>query len=407
MVDFWWDRWLFDEPLAMYLGMEQLTHFLVAEFYEGDAWNEDKLLRWVPNHVVRAIEEVYFHSSVKDEFVWLSSNSGSFTITSIWECIRHRRNVSVVDSLLWSSTLPLKLSFLAWRAIRNYLLVDANLQRRGVCLPSKCYCCCNAEETVLHLFLSGPVIVEVWSHFANKFGVSMDGCGSLSSVFLTWLHSTPLASKNHIRVFFPIVICWCLWLERNDTQFRGVPCESGRVIRQVDQFMELLGTLRMLKAQHFKGDRDYVLFQFATMLAKKVQHVAIAWGKPPLGHVKLNSDASVCQERASGGSLERGVQPSQVEVDSRVLVSLLLSREVAKWPLCTVLKKIRRLLMYFSTSVVHIFREANSVADRLAVLYLRSDRIFETILDLPPAVTGAMVLDARSVPFVRTIVDNI
>ena len=44
MVDFWWDRWLFDEPLATYLGVEQPTHFLVAEFYEGDVWNEDKLL---------------------------------------------------------------------------------------------------------------------------------------------------------------------------------------------------------------------------------------------------------------------------------------------------------------------------------------------------------------------------
>ena len=68
-MDFWWDRCLFDEPLAMYLGMEQLTHFLVAEFYEGDAWNEDKLLRWVPNHVVQALKEVYFHSSVKDKLV--------------------------------------------------------------------------------------------------------------------------------------------------------------------------------------------------------------------------------------------------------------------------------------------------------------------------------------------------
>ena len=47
--------------------------------------------------------------------------------------------------------------------------------------------------------------------------------------------------------------------------------------------MELLGVSRMLKSQHFKGNKDCVLFRFAPTLAKKVLHVAIAWGKPPLG----------------------------------------------------------------------------------------------------------------------------
>ena len=69
-------------------------------------------------------------------------------------------------------------------------------------------------------------------------------------------------------------------------------------------------------------------------------------------------------------------------------------------------RKIRDILSYFFTSVVHIFRETNSSADKLASLYFQSDRVFEDVSSLPSDVKNAMVLDAKSVPFVRTIVDK-
>ena len=107
-----------------------------------------------------------------------------------------------MDSLLWSSVIPVKISFFAWRLIPNYLPLDTILQKYGVHLPSKCHCCYNAKETIVHFFLLGPVAVEVWSHFARRFGVVMDGCGCLSSIFLLWFYSNPLVAKDHIRVPF-------------------------------------------------------------------------------------------------------------------------------------------------------------------------------------------------------------
>ena len=68
-VDFWWDRWLFDELVSSYLEFDQPPHFLVAEFYDRDAWNEERLLSWVPMHIVCVIKDVYFQSFVKDELV--------------------------------------------------------------------------------------------------------------------------------------------------------------------------------------------------------------------------------------------------------------------------------------------------------------------------------------------------
>ena len=56
--------------------------------------------------------------------------------------------------------------------------------------------------------------------------------------------------------------------------------------------------------------------------------------------------------------------------------------------------------------MVHIFREAISCVDKLASLYFYLDRIFYNVSVLSSTVKSAIVLNARSVPFVKTIVDK-
>ena len=131
----------------------------------------------------------------------------------------------------------------------------------------------------------------------------------------------------------------------------------------------------------------------------------MVWRRPANPFVKLNTDASVLQGRAYGGGLLRdhkgrlifvyykefgeanvvlverflllyGLQICKnrmvdnllVEVDSVSLVRLVTSKMVSKWPLCNVLRRIRALLWGFPLSVTHIFREANTSADRLVAL---------------------------------------
>ena len=60
LVDFWKDRWLYDEPLCTILGRLDVPHFLVSEFFAGDVWNEQRLTQWVPVHMVHAIKNVCF-----------------------------------------------------------------------------------------------------------------------------------------------------------------------------------------------------------------------------------------------------------------------------------------------------------------------------------------------------------
>lgn len=91
-----------------------------------------------------------------------------------------------------------------------------------------------------------------------------------------------------------------------------------------------------------------------------------------------------------------------VEVDSEILVRLVSSNEVAGWPLCNVLRKIRRLLAQLGVLIAHIFREANGTVDKLAGLSLSSTVVYESVASLPRLVRGSLRLDSQGFSVVRT-----
>ena len=163
---------------------------------------------------------------------------------------------------------------------------------------------------------------------------------------------------------------------------------------------------------------------------KSVQ--AVSWNRPPLHHVKLNTDASVAHKRAYGGGLLRdsdghlifayykefgeldvllaesasllhGFQlcrdlatgPLLVEVDSKSLVDLLNTGATSRWPLCNTLRRIRALLSSLSATVSHIFREANASADALAGLRMSSELFCTSLPQLQHFVRATICLDSR------------
>lgn len=89
-----------------------------------------------------------------------------------------------------------------------------------------------------------------------------------------------------------------------------------------------------------------------------------------------------------------------VEVDSVVLVHLIYSDSIGKWPLYVTLH-IRSLIPKLSAKVYHVFREVNSVANKLASLRLGSDFTLSQTEELPPVVRACLSLDYMALPFVR------
>ncbi|XP_071926081.1 uncharacterized protein [Coffea arabica] len=443
LVDFWKDRWVFHEPLETVVDRSLKPHFIVSEFITRDGWDETRLAQWVPGFVIQAIKDVPHDLDRKDMMVWVPSPTGGFTVKSAWDVLRQRRHRSVVDSLLWPSILPAKMSFFAWRLVRNFLPLDVTLRDRGLILPSRCGCCYLEEEALLHVFLTGPVASEVWRRVSGRFGFQLRNCSRMASIFLSWHITAPTSAKEHIRAVLPIIVCWFIWLARNQERYQGMRWGVDKILREVDCFLDQLGRAGKFCRAHFKGDADCDLLKFIKASPRRRVPCAVAWAKPPLGFFKLNSDASVNRGRASGGGLlrdsqgrlifafykefgeqdvleaeslallfglqvcaQRGICPSLIEVDSKTLVQLLASGVIGKWPLCNVLRQIRDLLDGFSASISHVFREANSSADRLVAVGAGGTWVYDQAHQLPPLVRASINLDSRGVPGLRWVIEE-
>lgn len=155
----------------------------------------------------------------------------------------------------------------------------------------------------------------------------------------------------------------------------------------------------------------------------------------------MNTDASVREQVASGGGVLRdstgkvifafykefgelevlsaeasallfglqlcvdgGFRQVQVEVDSEVLVKLVLSQSLSKWPLCNTLIRICDLLGAIQAGLSHIFRQANAVVDCLASLSLPGQHVFSSSSQLPPKVRHSLRIDGLGIPSLRSFV---
>ncbi|XP_071909662.1 uncharacterized protein [Coffea arabica] len=237
--------------------------------------------------------------------VWVGSSSGEFSVKSVWELIRHKRSTSLVDDFIWTNLVPLKLSFFAWKALRNLVPLDVALKRRGISLASRCSCCLSREESLDHLFVTGPVAREVWSSFRRRFGILDSPSSSVSAMVVSWFTSTSLVTWDHIRTVIPLVILWFLWKSRNKACFEETNFGARRVISLVDGFVQQLGVAGKFSAGHFRGAAKDPWVQLCIRIERRRYAHAVSWKRPPLHHVKLNTDTSVFLDRAHRDGLLR------------------------------------------------------------------------------------------------------
>ncbi|XP_071920617.1 uncharacterized protein [Coffea arabica] len=304
-VDFWYDRWLFDEPLSSQCDGEP-PHCLVAEFYSSTGWNIERLLQVLPRSVVNSILQTSVDPALKDELVWAPSTDGRFTVSSAWDLIRQRRNLSLVWRGIWCPLLPLKMSYLVWRILAGFLPLDDKLRSRGFSLASRCDCCGDSQESLHHIFVQGNLASAVWKHFFRACGIPWTSFSCVSSLLVVWFQSSGSGRLDHVRCVIPVVELWFLWRSRNDARFGNVPSACFKVISDINGWLVALGAARMLKRSQLEGDTDtYFARYFQLKPHKSFCPQAISWRKPPRGAVKLNTNASVSNGLAKGGGVVR------------------------------------------------------------------------------------------------------
>jgi hypothetical protein len=126
--------------------------------------------------------------------------------------------------LIWHKQVPLKVSILAWRLLRDRLPTKENLANRGI-IPMEgrlCVTGCGHVENVNHLFLSCPHFGALWPLVRDCLGVEGVDPQHISDHFLQFIHYAGCSKSR--RSFIHLIWLQCiavLWNDRNDIIFRN------------------------------------------------------------------------------------------------------------------------------------------------------------------------------------------
>ncbi|KAL0342511.1 UNVERIFIED_CONTAM: putative ribonuclease H protein [Sesamum calycinum] len=378
----------------------------VRYYWHAGDWNVPRILRIIPMPFAQTICQIPIAAGQGDKIVWTGSSTGDFSTKSAWEAIRQASPQRQLLADVWHRSLRPTISVFLWRLFQDRIPVDARMRQKGFSFPSKCQCC-EADETVSHLFIESAAVQGVWQHFATIFGLCLCDTGSLTHMVHFWRYSTPFYSDLHIRTLIPFLILWFTWTQRNAVKYHGVPFSTDVII------LEQVPRAPSIVRWHAPSPSWFKLNTDGSSLGNQGLAGAAGIIRDSAGHVHLvyqfalGTGTSVLAEltavwRGMELALTHGLAPLVVEVDATTVISLLKSRASGKWEVQHLIMRIVCLQQLLVANVQHVFREANGAADHLAkeAASLQLTRVLHHD-DITGILRGILCLDRQGAPHLR------
>jgi hypothetical protein len=254
-IRFWEDKWLGNATLR-----EQYPALYNIVRHKGDtlakvmnssppvvSFRRDligpRLASW--NELLQRLASVHL-SEGTDEFRWDLTNSGVFTVQSMYKVLIQPVQPVASNKSIWKMKLPLKTKVFTWYLRRGVILTKDNLARRNWHGSKKCVFC-NHDESIKHLFFQCQFARSIWSII--QIGSSLYPPQSVANIFGNWLNGVDNRFKLLIRVG-AIAVIWSLWLCRNDKVFNDKNSSLMQVIYRCTALLRSWSSLQRLE------DRD-------------------------------------------------------------------------------------------------------------------------------------------------------
>ncbi|XP_031100850.1 uncharacterized protein LOC116004818 [Ipomoea triloba] len=374
---------------------------------------------------------------IDNETIWKPSTKGDFTLSTAYDLIRPRKGSTLSSKCIWAPGLSTKCSIFMWKLFRKFLSFPDCLERFGICLPSICPFCLNASASLEHCLYSCTHIYGVWQTFAVMFGISLNNARSIRAACHTWWLSTqPGTASGFYCSIFPCLILWVVWTLYNAALYEDSPFTLVAAISKIKRETMLISLIHPIRRS---SSSDYFLVHEGIVSSfspnQRIRITWIKWQKPPSGRLKLNTDAFFSFNGAAGGACLRNSEgiliaglsfpliassaleaealaldfalswcelasmiPAHIEVDSIVLVRFATSiTNLLPWRIRSAVKHIHSRITSWSSSIIHVYREGNRVADALALegLHRTSATLFSSFNSLPDKVKLALLYDFR------------
>lgn len=168
------------------------------------------------------------HQNLKDKQGW--GNKGKYSTRLGYRRLQKDQD-PVRSKALWKFVwdnlgLP-KVNFFTWPLAHRKILTGENLIKRGIVGPHRCPLCCQAEETIYHLFIECNFAKHTWSLMLATLEVPPPHLQKIPQVFTSWKRRYPSSlngkqGRKKIWLALPKFTCWKIWIARNQCIFQDV-----------------------------------------------------------------------------------------------------------------------------------------------------------------------------------------
>ncbi|CAN1820378.1 Putative ribonuclease H protein At1g65750 [Linum perenne] len=154
--------------------------------------------------------------------VWPLESSGNFTVGSLKRFFTKERYAPLHDfpsDVIWEKAVPSKIQCFMWMVWHGKIASIDNLQQRGMVLTNWCALCERDAESVDHLLVHCPFLLNVWSEVSSKLSLFGPRNGRARDWIGAWKGMNCVSSFAVVSRVILHGVLWYVWLERNARVF--------------------------------------------------------------------------------------------------------------------------------------------------------------------------------------------
>jgi len=184
------------------------------------------------------LDGVIVQANILDRWQWDPDIHEGYTIRGAYQILTTRvsSTTKATRDLVWHKQVPLKVSTVAWRLLKDRLPTRLNLLRRGILQAEgvRCVAGCDFEVSASHLFLHCEVFGSLWQYIRTWIGVSGVDPLNISEHFLQFVHYTghSKARRSFLQLLWLLYV-WLTWSERNNRVFNNIETPILQLLDQV------------------------------------------------------------------------------------------------------------------------------------------------------------------------------
>lgn len=213
---------------------------------DGTGWDMNVIRQTVVEEDINLISSIRLRSNHNPDLIgWHYNDSGIYSVKSGYWLASHlpQHHIAIqpppgspaIKSVIWKMKISPKLQHFLWRVLSEVIPVGNILLRRGITTNAQCKRCCQATESIEHLFFSCSHVQAIWRGTQNihqdVFNTTISFTRKLQAIIEGYNNPYLTDLDRHL----PLWIMWRIWKSRNSLVYQQKVALGNKILSKLSQ----------------------------------------------------------------------------------------------------------------------------------------------------------------------------